>query len=80
MSRAYTEDMIQRVLMAAAIAGYSIGIVVGGAGANQDDQRRSSTPPTGARGKTLFESKCSGCHEPSRFMGDTFYEAWTASR
>jgi len=24
----------------------------------------------------VFESKCTGCHEPSRFMGDTFYEAW----
>jgi mono/diheme cytochrome c family protein len=28
------------------------------------------------RGKTLFSEKCSGCHEPSRFSGDSFLEAW----
>src|SRR6185503_4404938 len=34
------------------------------------------TADQAARGKAVFESKCTGCHEPSRFMGDTFYEAW----
>ena len=28
------------------------------------------------RGKKLFDEKCSGCHEPSRFSGDSFHEAW----
>lgn len=28
------------------------------------------------RGKAVFESKCTGCHEPSRFAGDAFYEAF----
>ena len=28
------------------------------------------------RGKKVFESKCTGCHEPSRFTGETFYEAF----
>ena len=28
------------------------------------------------RGKKTFGEKCSGCHEPSRFSGDTFHEAW----
>ena len=28
------------------------------------------------RGKTLFNEKCSGCHEPSRFSGDAFLESW----
>ena len=28
------------------------------------------------RGKKLFGEKCSGCHEPSRFSGDSFLEAW----
>ena len=28
------------------------------------------------RGKKTFGEKCSGCHEPSRFSGDTFLEAW----
>jgi mono/diheme cytochrome c family protein len=26
------------------------------------------------RGKALFNEKCSGCHEPSRFSGDAFLE------
>jgi mono/diheme cytochrome c family protein len=28
------------------------------------------------RGKALFNEKCSGCHEPSRFSGDAFLESW----
>jgi quinoprotein glucose dehydrogenase len=28
------------------------------------------------RGKTLFNEKCSGCHEPSRFSGEAFLESW----
>ena len=28
------------------------------------------------RGKKTFSEKCSGCHEPSRFSGDAFHEAW----
>ena len=34
------------------------------------------TAAQAARGKTVFESKCTGCHEPSRFTGEAFYEAW----
>jgi mono/diheme cytochrome c family protein len=28
------------------------------------------------RGKSTFNEKCSGCHEPSRFSGDAFLESW----
>ena len=28
------------------------------------------------RGKKTFSEKCTGCHEPSRFSGDTFNESW----
>ncbi len=28
------------------------------------------------RGKKVFEAKCTGCHEPSRFTGEAFLEAW----
>lgn len=34
------------------------------------------TAAQAARGKTLFNEKCSGCHEPSRFSGDSFLESW----
>ena len=72
----YTGSMISRVLMAAAIAGLSIGIV----GAAQAPTRTTNdgvyTAAQAARGKAVFESKCTGCHEPSRFTGDAFYEAF----
>jgi mono/diheme cytochrome c family protein len=28
------------------------------------------------RGQKTFSEKCSGCHEPSRFSGDSFLESW----
>ena len=28
------------------------------------------------RGKKVFEAKCTGCHEPSRFTGESFYESF----
>ena len=28
------------------------------------------------RGKKVFSEKCTGCHEPSRFSGETFHESW----
>jgi mono/diheme cytochrome c family protein len=68
--------MIQRVLMAVAIAGYSIGIVAAAQAPTKTTNDGVYTADQAARGKAVFESKCTGCHEPSRFMGDTFYEAW----
>lgn len=63
--------------MAAAIAGCSIGIT---AAANQAPTKTTNdgvyTAAQAERGKTVFESKCTGCHEPSRFTGETFYEAF----
>jgi mono/diheme cytochrome c family protein len=34
------------------------------------------TAAQAARGKQTFNEKCSGCHEPSRFSGDSFLESW----
>lgn len=34
------------------------------------------TAAQAARGKTLFNERCSGCHEPGRFSGDSFLESW----
>ena len=69
--------MIQRVLMAAALAAYSIGVVTIAA---QSTTRTTNdgvyTVEQAARGKTAFDSKCSGCHEPSRFTGDSFFESF----
>ena len=62
--------------MAAAIAGLSIGIVAAAQTPTKTTNDGVYTAEQAARGKAVFESKCTGCHEPSRFMGDTFYEAW----
>jgi mono/diheme cytochrome c family protein len=63
--------------MAVAIAGYSIGIT---AATSQAPTKTTNdgvyTAAQAERGKTVFESKCTGCHEPSRFTGETFYEAF----
>ena len=69
--------MIQRVMMAAAIASYSIGVVAMTAQApTRTTNDGVYTGEQAARGKAVFESKCTGCHEPSRFTGDPFYEAF----
>jgi mono/diheme cytochrome c family protein len=68
--------MIRRTLMAVAIAGGSIGIAVAAQAPTKTTNDGVYTAAQALRGKTVFESKCTGCHEPSRFMGDTFYEAW----
>ena len=68
--------MIQRALIAA-IACYSIGVVVAAAQApTKTTNDGVYTAEQAARGKTVFESKCTGCHEPSRFTGEAFFEAW----
>ena len=35
------------------------------------------TADQAARGKDLFETQCASCHEPSRFTGKDFSNAWT---
>ena len=63
--------------MAAAIAGCSIGVVLTAAQApTRTTNDGVYTAEQAARGKAVFESKCTGCHEASRFTGDPFYEAF----
>ena len=68
--------MIQRALIAV-IACYSIGVV---AAAAQSPTKTTNdgvyTAAQAARGKTVFDSKCTACHEPSRFAGEAFFESW----
>ena len=63
--------------MAATAALLVMGVV---AAANQAPTKTTNdgvyTAAQAARGKAVFESKCTGCHEPSRFTGDAFYEAF----
>jgi mono/diheme cytochrome c family protein len=68
---------MQRVLMAVMIAGCSLGIVAAAAQApTKTTNDGVYTAEQAARGKTVFEAKCTGCHEPSRFTGEAFFESW----
>lgn len=69
--------MIYKALMAAAAVVYVTSAAVS---AGQAPQKTTNsgvyTAAQAERGKKTFADKCSGCHEPSRFSGDTFSEAW----
>ena len=47
-------------------------------GNSNDNDIWSGTFPAAQaeRGKKTFNEKCSGCHETSRFSGDSFHEEW----
>ena len=63
--------------MAVVIAGSSIGIAAAAAQApSKTTNDGVYTAAQAGRGKTVFDAKCSGCHEPSRFTGEAFYEAY----
>jgi mono/diheme cytochrome c family protein len=69
--------MIKRVVMAAAIAAGSIGMVTAaGQAPSKTTNDGVYTAAQADRGKTVFEAKCTGCHEPSRFTGEAFFESW----
>lgn len=69
--------MKQRTVMAATAALVLAGVV---AAANQAPTKTTNdgvyTAAQADRGKTVFDAKCTGCHEPSRFTGEAFYEAF----
>ena len=69
--------MIQRTLITAAIAAFTIAAVTA-AGQSPTKTTNSGvyTKAQAERGQKTFSEKCSGCHEPSRFSGEAFHEAW----
>jgi mono/diheme cytochrome c family protein len=67
--------MIRRILIGAALLPVAAAIVNGQA-PTKTTNSGVYTAPQAERGKKTFGEKCSGCHEPSRFSGDTFLEAW----
>jgi quinoprotein glucose dehydrogenase len=69
--------MMQRLLMTVAIAGSTIGLGVAAAQApTKTTNDGVYTAAQATRGKTVFDAKCSGCHEPSRFTGEAFFESF----
>ena len=67
--------MIRRILIGAALLPVAAAIV-SGQGTTRSTNDGVYTAAQAARGKTTFEAKCSGCHEPSRFSGKSFEEEW----
>ena len=68
---------MKRVMMGMLIAGSSIGIVTAAAQAPAKSTNDGVyTAAQAERGKKTFSDKCTACHEPSRFSGETFYESW----
>lgn len=71
--------MIRTVIIA---AGTTLALTVGAVALNGQTPQKSTndgvyTAAQAGRGKEVFESKCTTCHEPARFAGDTFLDAWS---
>jgi len=67
--------MMRRILIGAALLPVAAAILNGQA-PTKTTNSGVYTAAQAERGKKTFGEKCSGCHEPSRFSGDTFHEAW----
>ena len=79
--------MIQRILMIVAMAGLTVGVmaaspqtVATATGGTQTASKSTNdgvyTKAQAERGSKVFAEKCTACHEPSRFSGETFHESW----
>ena len=66
---------MRRILIGAALLPVAAAILHGQA-PTKTTNSGVYTAAQAERGKKTFGEKCSGCHEPSRFSGDTFHEAW----
>ena len=66
---------MRRILIGAALLPVAAAILNGQA-PTKTTNSGVYTAAQAERGKKTFGEKCSGCHEPSRFSGDTFHEAW----
>ena len=67
--------MIRRILIGAALLPVAAAILSGQAPSKTTNDG-VYTAAQAERGKKTFGDKCSGCHEPSRFSGESFHEAW----
>ena len=65
-------------IFTSAVAVLSVAGVVAAAGQAPTKTTNSGvfTAAQAERGKKTFSEKCTTCHEPSRFSGDAFHEAW----
>ena len=71
----YTVSMMRRILIGAILLPVAAAIV-NGQTPTKTTNSGVYTAAQAERGKKTFAEKCTTCHEPSRFSGDTFHEAW----
>lgn len=67
--------MIRRILIGAALLPV-VAVILNGQTTTRSTNDGVYTAAQAARGKTVFEGRCSGCHETSRFSGKAFMEEW----
>lgn len=69
--------MIRSVILVSAT---TLAVTMGAALHGQTPQKTTNsavyTAPQAERGKTVFGEKCSACHDPARFTGDAFFDAF----
>jgi mono/diheme cytochrome c family protein len=69
--------MMFRALFAlAASATIVAGVAASGQAPTKTTNSGVYTAAQAERGKKLFATSCTTCHEPSRFAGDAFHESW----
>ena len=69
--------MIRSVIIA---TGTILAVAMGAAVQGQAPQKTTNsavyTAAQAERGKTVFGEKCTACHDPARFTGDAFFDAF----
>jgi mono/diheme cytochrome c family protein len=69
--------MIRSVLLASAgLLALTMGTALHGQAPQKTTNSAVYTAAQADRGKAVFGEKCSGCHDPSRFTGDAFFDAF----
>ena len=69
--------MIRSVLLASAgILALTMSTALNGQTPQKTTNSAVYTAAQADRGKAVFGEKCSGCHDPSRFTGDPFFDAF----
>ncbi|HWI18060.1 MAG TPA: cytochrome c [Vicinamibacterales bacterium] len=72
--------MLRALFAVAASATIVAGVAVSGPTFAQAPTKTTNsgvyTAAQAERGKKVFATSCTTCHEPSRFAGDAFHESW----
>lgn len=66
-----------RALFAVTVSATMVaGVVASGQAPTRTTNSGVYTAAQAERGKKVFNTSCTTCHEPSRFAGDAFHESW----